>query len=190
MILNGPVVALCLCAFALLGSLPFVFFRRGSLTRGWWLTATPFFLDAAVLLAALARVVTHVIGTAILAWLAVPLAASAMALTGSAVGANRVPLAMWHQENDASVTLVTWGPYGRIRHPLYTSFILMLSAAAAAVPHPATFALLLLGALQLHRTARREERRLLRSDLGPAYADYMRHTGRFVPRLAPSRANG
>lgn len=183
---NPAVLLLCLCAFALLASLPFTFFRRGRPTVGWWMTAAPFFADAALLLAALTGSVEALALPAhharALSLAAVPLAAAAIALTAYTIGVHRAPVSLWHQAADTPAHLVTVGPYARVRHPFYASFILMLTAAAAALPHPGTLALLGIGSLQLHRTARREEKRLLASPLAAEYAAYMVRTGRFVPR--------
>jgi protein-S-isoprenylcysteine O-methyltransferase Ste14 len=82
---------------------------------------------------------------------------------------------------------VTIGPYALVRHPFYCAFLLMLAASAAALPHIATLLLLTGGVIQLNRTAAREERRLLASELGAEYETYMRYTHRFVPRLGISR---
>jgi protein-S-isoprenylcysteine O-methyltransferase Ste14 len=79
---------------------------------------------------------------------------------------------------------VTWGAYARIRHPFYTSFLLAFVAAVAAFPHPATAACLLYATVALNVTAVREERRLLASEYGDAYFDYLQRTGRFLPRMA------
>jgi protein-S-isoprenylcysteine O-methyltransferase Ste14 len=188
--MNGPVLLLCLLSYALLGSLPFTFFRRGRFNRAWFITAAPFFGEAVLIVAALAGVLSPISlpraagGT--LAYLAVALLAGAIALTGCTLGVHRVPLSLWHQDDDAPVTLVTYGPYARIRHPFYAAFILMLTGTAAALPHPATLLLLVLGTLQLQRTARREERLLLASPFGAEYAAYVLRTGRFLPRIIPA----
>lgn len=191
--MNVQGLVLCLCGFALLGSLPLVFFRRGRLTRGWWLTAAPFPADAALLIAALAGLLEPAAipapYMAALGIAAVPLAAAAIGIIGCTAGVHRVPLALWHQEDDAAAALVTFGPYAVLRHPFYAAFILLLLAAAVALPHPATLVLLGAGTLQLHRTAVREERRLLSSPHGASYAAYMRSTGRFLPRLIHAPAS-
>lgn len=192
--MNRAVLLLGLCAFALLGSLPFTFFRRGRPTIGWWITAAPFFADAALLVAALAGILTP-LGLPLryasaLSLAAVPLLASAIAVIGYTIGVHRAPVSMWHQPADTPAQLVTCGPYALVRHPFYAAFMLMLLATAAALPHAGTLALLCIGTLQLYRTARREEKRLLASPLAARYALYMARTGRFIPRSvrrAPAR---
>lgn len=193
------VLLLCLLPFAMLASLPFVFFRHGRPTPGWCVTAVPFFMDGALLLAAMAGLVTPASvpagAAAALSLAAVPLAAIAIALIAYTVGSHRVPVALWHQNDDAPAHIVTWGAYAKLRHPFYTAFIVMLAAAAAALPHAGTLALLVVGVLQLNSTAVREEQRLLASQFGAEYAEYMGRTGRFLPRRAVrtrvvSRARG
>ena len=188
--MNGPVLLLCLLSYALLGSLPFAFFRRGRFNLAWFMTAGPFLGDAALIVAALAGAVSPLeLPLAIseaLSYVAVALVAAAIALIGCTLGVHRVPLSLWHQEDDTPAALVTYGPYARIRHPFYAAFILLLIGTAAALPHAGTLTLLIIGALQLQRTARREERRLLVSRFGAEYASYMSRTGRFLPRVMPA----
>ena len=83
-----------------------------------------------------------------------------------AVGANRIPLALWHQEDDAPAEIVTWGPYAFVRHPFYTAFLTSLAGGVRIAPTALTVASLVLAAIGLSATARREERRLLASPLG------------------------
>lgn len=189
--MNDPVLILCLFGFALMGALPVVFFRRGRFNGNWLLTAAPFFVAGISVVAGLAGGLT---AAAIAPWLAVVLQsaavvvlASGIALLGCTVGSHREPLALWHQEEDAPSSLVTRGPYALIRHPFYASFLLLLAGTVCALPHPVTATALLFGWLQLERTARREERRLLASPFGPAYAAMMGSTGRFFPRFSPAR---
>lgn len=187
-------IILCLCAFALLGVMPFGFFRRGRPTAGWLLTASPFFVDAGVLLGGLAEVIEPAflpVGAAALpAYVAIPLAALSIGLTSATIGVHRAPVSMWHQDADLPHVLVTSGPYRIVRHPFYASFIIMLTAAALAFPHPVTVLMLIAGTVQLYRTARREERRLLKSPMAADYADYMQQTGRLLPGTTRRRAPG
>lgn len=184
-----PLTALVLCSFITIGLLPIVFFRRdGSFNLPWLATAAPFFAVPAVLLlgqfgvlvpgyAAQGSTLIVVQGAAVL------LCVVSIALIATTVGTHRIPLALWHQENDAPVQLVTWGPYARIRHPFYTSFLLALGAAVLAFPHAFTAACLLYGVVALTITAMGEERRLMNSGFGAEYRQYMMTAGRFLPRL-------
>ena len=78
-------------------------------------------------------------------------------------------------------TLIQHGIYGLVRHPLYTS-VVMLSFSWACWRQSV---LALIGALAmigvLTAKALSEEERLLRKF--PAYADYMKRTKRFLPWL-------
>lgn len=83
-------------------------------------------------------------------------------------------------------TLVTWGPYARVRHPLY----------AALVPHVVGFTLLSANALVavggvvaaalIGRRTRIEEAKLIER-YGDTYRAYARRVPRYLPRLAPPR---
>jgi protein-S-isoprenylcysteine O-methyltransferase Ste14 len=154
----------------------------------WLLTAAPFFIDALLLLAALAGLLSPVqLRTpwhAALDLFAVPLVAGALILIGWTAGVHRARVSLWHQPDDAPAELVTYGPYALVRHPFYAAFILLLLGAAAALPHTGTLVMLLAGVVQLGRTARREERRLLASDFGAECRAYMQRTGRFLPGFA------
>jgi protein-S-isoprenylcysteine O-methyltransferase Ste14 len=81
-----------------------------------------------------------------------------------------------------AATLVNTGPYRWIRHPMYSAALLLVIATTlltanlvVALGGVAMFAL-------LAARSRLEERRLVEK-FGPAYRDYQRSTGRFVPRL-------
>lgn len=183
--MNKPAVVLCLLGLAMMGALPLVFFRRGRFNLPWLLTAAPFFTAALCLLAGLAGWLSRVPLSngllQLLTYAAVAATAGGIALLGCTLGAHRESLSLWHQEDDTPQVLVTRGPYAHVRHPFYASFLLLLIGTACALPHPLTITVLLAGWVQMERTARREERRLLASPFGAAYASFMRHTGRFVP---------
>jgi len=168
----------------LIGLLPFVFFKPGRRTVGWLVTASAFLI--APLLVAAARAghagpmlpagavrVTEVAG-------AVACLVSVYVI-GVAVGSHRTPIALWHQRDDAPVEIVTWGPYGLVRHPLYTAFLTALVAAVLVVPALPMALAAAFGFVAISRTARREERRLLASHLGSQYLAYMARSGRFLP---------
>ena len=81
----------------------------------------------------------------------------------------------------AGTPLIQHGIYGWIRHPLYTS--LMLIALGWAFVWQSWPALVATGVLILFfdAKAKREERFL--QDKFPGYADYQKRVRRFIPRL-------
>jgi protein-S-isoprenylcysteine O-methyltransferase Ste14 len=78
--------------------------------------------------------------------------------------------------------LVTSGPYGWVRHPIYAAMIPMLAATAVAFSSP----LVLVAALGLYIVGTRvriaSEERLMESAFGAQWAEYRRR----VPALIPS----
>lgn len=107
----------------------------------------------------------------------------ACCLISFTVGTHRIPLSLWHQENDAPKQIVTWGAYKRIRHPFYTSFITALVGALIAAPNALTLASLIYGIGILNMTAAKEEKKLSSSQFGQEYIDYIKVTGRFFPKI-------
>lgn len=80
--------------------------------------------------------------------------------------------------------LVRSGPYAFVRHPMYTAILLL--SVGIALQFLATLLWLDVGAIVVlaYERARREEALFLASPrFGPAYAEYRRRTGRFLPRL-------
>ena len=85
--------------------------------------------------------------------------------------------------------LIQHGIYGRIRHPLYTSLILLGLGWSLCWCSFATLFATLLMALQLQAKATFEESRLKK--MFPDYDEYSRHVPRFFPRFPrPSRQRG
>lgn len=77
--------------------------------------------------------------------------------------------------------LVVAGPYAWVRHPLYSGVDGLTFGIALLVDHPwAYLGAVALGLWFLVVLAPFEEREL-RALFGPAYADYMRRTRRFLP---------
>jgi protein-S-isoprenylcysteine O-methyltransferase Ste14 len=181
------VLTLFLLDFALIGALPFIFFKKGSFNVKWFLTGAPYFLCAAVLFVTyLGRFpVPFDIGFGTLREaLGVAFAAGSVTLIGFVLGTHQRPLALWHQEDDAPEHIVTHGAYARIRHPFYSSFQLALVGAFIVAPNAGTAATLAYGVVSMTLTAMREERRFLANEkFGTEYGAYMKRTGRFIPRL-------
>lgn len=79
--------------------------------------------------------------------------------------------------------LVTQGPYARIRHPTYTSVILMTTAAALLFLNLVLIvdAVLVLS-IAVARASREEDLLSSPEGFGNRYREYMARTGRFLPR--------
>ena len=187
--ISFPLLLLLMCNFIAIGLLPILFFQRdGQINVRWLGTGAPFFVVPAALVlgqAGLFEPACQAQGEVLTAMQlsAVLLCVNSIALIAMTVGSHRIPLALWHQSNDAPVELVTWGPYKRVRHPFYTSFLLALAAAVLTLPHVITLGCLIYGVVVLTITARREERRLVNSEFGDKYREYMTVAGRFFPRV-------
>jgi len=84
--------------------------------------------------------------------------------------------------------LIQHGPYRHVRHPMYTSFLVMLAGLLLLAANwivggaPILFILLLMAM----RTPREE--RMLLGRFGDEYRRYMERTGRYLPRLRRRRA--
>ena len=80
-------------------------------------------------------------------------------------------------------TLTRSGPYRWIRHPMYTAFLMILSAPLFITANW-LIGLAWIGATALEVASRvRFEEALLAETFGAEYQDYRRHTGRLLPRI-------
>jgi|GEM_PF-381625 protein-S-isoprenylcysteine O-methyltransferase Ste14 len=122
-------------------------------------------------------------GAEFLQVVSVPLFLVGIVLYGMAYQALR-QLMRPHIEVMEKHELVTRGVYSRIRHPTYTCIILMFLACTLLFLN----IILIVGFLAILGMAYRKavlEEELLSSEkgFGQQYRDYMRKTGRFLPRL-------
>ena len=187
--MNGQSYLLVTLNFVIIGGLPALTLRRGRLTAGWWVTGAPMFLAPITVISAWSGVlaVSQAGFSELREALLTVAALASITLVAYTAGSHRIPVALWHQRDDAPVEIVTWGPYRLVRHPFYVSYHLALLAALAVIPSWPTTIALVFGAVVLRMTALREEHRLLGSDLGAEYAVYRERTGRFLPRLKAVR---
>lgn len=82
--------------------------------------------------------------------------------------------------------LITDGPYGRVRHPVYTGLLLALVGAALVHNSGATLVLLALPFSAFFYWQSEEEEKLFLEHFGEEYRCYRARTGRFLPRLISS----
>ncbi len=85
-------------------------------------------------------------------------------------------------DTNSTTTLITDGPFSRVRHPIYALSIAMMGATLLAVP---TFPMLIVATLHIllmHFKAANEEAWMGRQT-EVDYAGYKAQTGRFLPRL-------
>ena len=83
---------------------------------------------------------------------------------------------------ERTTRLVTGGIYRLIRHPLYSSLLLLAWGIACKRPDLASGLLALLASLLLQSTARRDEAECL-AHFGEAYRHYMQRSRMFIPGL-------
>lgn len=182
-------VVVSVAVFAFIGLLPKIFFRKdGKYNLMWLVTAAPYFVSAAAVILSFLGINPLLVdlegAVSVLAQsLGVLLSLAAFGLMGLTLGTHRIPLALWHQNNDAPRNIVTWGAYRYIRHPFYSSFLLTLIGAILIAPSIVTIACFVYGILMMNHTAKGEEARLSQSAFGAEYQAYVKKTGRFIPGL-------
>lgn len=127
-----------------------------------------------------------------LAWASLPLP-SAARWAGAVLAGVGLALATWtlrHLGRNITDTvvprknagLVTSGPYRRLRHPLYTFGTLLGVALGLVAANGFFWALLfLLWPVLAYRT--RMEEAMLVERFGDSYREYMRRTGKFLPKI-------
>ena len=84
-------------------------------------------------------------------------------------------------------SLATTGPYGRVRHPQYVGFVLIMLGFLFQWPTLLTLIMFPILVRVYTRLARREEREVL-EDFGDVYARYAEATPGFGPDLRSLRA--
>jgi protein-S-isoprenylcysteine O-methyltransferase Ste14 len=81
--------------------------------------------------------------------------------------------------------VVLRGPYRYVRHPIYLGYLLLFAGLALAYGCTALFFIVPTHFGLFAWRARLEETRL--AEASPAYREYMRRTGRFFPKLLPTK---
>lgn len=83
--------------------------------------------------------------------------------------------------SDIPVHIHTEGPYGYVRHPFYSSYLLFWASSALAVGDLTAYAFLVAMVMLYGIAASREEQKFTASDLSGTYAEYRRRTGMLFP---------
>lgn len=78
--------------------------------------------------------------------------------------------------------LIEAGPYNKVRHPMYTVFIVFSLAVSLISSNLLILIITILIAIPFHWISQKEERMLI-SQFGEEYQSYMRRTGRFLPPI-------
>ena len=114
-------------------------------------------------------------------WIGVGLAAASLPFL---LWAHRTLGRQWSKQLELKPghRLVTNGPYGRIRHPIYTHWLTMNAALIMISRSLALLAFYPFSVLLIWKRIEKEEQMLLRQ-FGDQYLAYMRRTGRLLPNL-------
>ena len=181
-------------------------FRRFGQGNPWRIPIAPTLEGAGWALAAAALASLLLQGALLLVaprlYAAIPALAApdSLRLAGFAIGAFgaafsfRAQLSMgasWRVGTDpkGKRELVTQGVFNRLRNPIYLGFILQILGGAILLP-TAVSALEVVGCYCGFSMIVASEERFLIATYGEAYLDYMKRTGRFLPRLLPADAGG
>lgn len=84
--------------------------------------------------------------------------------------------------DDSMTTLLTSGPFRRVRHPIYSLSMLLMACTVVAAPNRLLFIVAAMHVCLLVAKAINEER-FLRETHGHEYVEYAERTGRFLPRI-------
>lgn len=185
---KGVLILVCL-NFIYIALLPVIFFRKdGGLNLKWLATSLPFGICPLSLIATYNGLLPRLTGVdtpwgAFSDTVPILLSCLSIGLISFTLGTHRIPIALWHQDNDAPKSIVTFGAYRWVRHPFYASFIVAFVSAFILAPQVVTIACLVYALIILNLTAAREESRLCQSDFGDEYKAYMDKTGRFLPKF-------
>jgi len=84
--------------------------------------------------------------------------------------------------------LITTGPYKRVRHPLYAATLLFLTGQILISDNWLFLVIVLAMVPGLYVRMRKEEQMMI-EEFGDEYRDYMKQTGRLLPRFGSRKAD-
>jgi protein-S-isoprenylcysteine O-methyltransferase Ste14 len=97
-----------------------------------------------------------------------------------ALGSNWSPI----MEIRRGHTLVTEGPYRFVRHPMYAAIILIGTGVSLLAANWVVSLSYMLPVIFMYLTRVSDEEKMMIEQFGDEYRDYMRKTGRLVPKLS------
>ncbi|MCL2471950.1 MAG: isoprenylcysteine carboxylmethyltransferase family protein [Propionibacteriaceae bacterium] len=117
-------------------------------------------------------------GSAILGWIGIVLCVAALIWFGLTLvtfgGSFRVGI-----DDTTTDSLITSGPFGLSRNPLYLGFDVYFLALAFVTPNLASVIIVILFAVMMHRQIVKEER-FLTAHYGQQYAEYAKQVRRYL----------
>jgi protein-S-isoprenylcysteine O-methyltransferase Ste14 len=147
----------------------------------------------AVALPLVTSILAYVVSPAAMSWASVPLPLW-IRWTGALMGMLAIPLVWWVMRSlgrnvsetvltKATHELVSTGPYRWVRHPLYSTGLILLLAMGLMSASWLTLGLVFIAAAAIRWVViPREEEELIKK-FGDRYRSYMSDTGRLFPRL-------
>jgi protein-S-isoprenylcysteine O-methyltransferase Ste14 len=109
-------------------------------------------------------------------------------LFGAAVVASRTARLRFAFDPAQPHGLLQTGPYRWVRHPFYTSYLLLWTGWSIADWSPLAIIVPPVFLVIYWRAARMEERNFAASALSESYKEYRKRVGFFFPRLLPRRS--
>jgi protein-S-isoprenylcysteine O-methyltransferase Ste14 len=108
---------------------------------------------------------------------------ASLALFEWAVRATGTEFFSWAMSQDTPQFLFDRGPYAYIRNPFYASYLGTYISAAIALQTLISYVVVIVMGVLFYAVARFEEKKFARSPVKDQYAQYLRRTGRFLPRV-------
>jgi protein-S-isoprenylcysteine O-methyltransferase Ste14 len=131
------------------------------------------------------------------AWPTAPGAGDVTSVLGALSAAGGIGLMLWAVRSFPTVSsghyilpehrIVTRGPYGWVRHPLYVAALLIWLGLVLAFRSLAALAIAVTYVLPAYWVYMRSEERMMREHFGQGYGRYMAEVGMVVPKLGPHR---
>lgn len=126
--------------------------------------------------------IAHIAIHSWLRWIGLPLGIGSLiyfVIIHEALGKNFSPKLRIKKEQ----TLITTGPYKRIRHPMYVAFLLLHIAVFLIVSNWIIGITWMVFLLTIIIVRVKPEEDMMLERFGDEYKEYMSHTGRFLPKL-------